>query len=40
MRGESMRDIPDDPIIACMMRTGYPPWMREEDDDDEKEEEE
>lgn len=27
---------PDDPIIACMMRTGYPPWMqnyRTEDDE-------
>ena len=23
--------IPDDPIIACMERTGYPPWMQEED---------
>lgn len=32
--------IPDDPIIACMERTGYPPWMQEEDYDeyDEKEE--
>ena len=33
--------IPDDPIIACMERTGYPPWMQENDcDDDENEEEE
>ena len=33
--------IPDDPIIACMERTGYPPWMQENDcDDDEDEEEE
>lgn len=23
--------IPDDPIIACMERTGYPPWMQEDD---------
>ena len=22
-----MRDIPDDPIIASIERTGYPPWM-------------
>lgn len=22
-----MRDLPDDPIIACMERTGYPPWF-------------
>lgn len=35
-----MRDIPDDPIISCMMRTGYPPWWREEDDDEKEEEEE
>jgi len=29
--------IPDDPIIRCMERTGYPPWI---DDDYEEEEEE
>lgn len=22
-----MLDIPDDPVIACMERTGYPPWF-------------
>lgn len=22
-------DIPDDPIIRWMERTGYPPWMQE-----------
>ena len=22
-----MIQIPDDPIIACIMRTGYPPWI-------------
>ena len=32
--------IPDDPIIACMERTGYPPWMQEDDGEDEDEEEE
>ena len=33
--------IPDDPIIACIERTGYPPWMQEDDyDEDEDEEEE
>ena len=21
-------EIPDDPIIRCMERTGYPPWFR------------
>lgn len=37
-----MFQIPDDPIIACMERTGYPPWMDadyEEIRDDEEEEE-
>ena len=33
-----MRDIPDDPIVASMLQTGYPPWMQgwedDEDDDD------
>lgn len=23
--------IPDDPIISCIERTGYPPWMQEEE---------
>lgn len=32
--------IPDDPIIACMERTGYPPWMQEDDCDEYDEEEE
>lgn len=22
-----MRDIPDDPIVRCMERSGYPPWF-------------
>ena len=26
-----MTQIPDDPIIACMERTGYPPRMQEDD---------
>ena len=33
-----MIQIPDDPIIRCMERTGYPPWIDpdgEEDDDGE-----
>jgi len=24
-----MDNIPDDPIIACIERTGYPPWGQE-----------
>ena len=42
-----MRLIPDDPILRCIERTGYPPWIRdeleeydEEDQDDEEEEDE
>lgn len=30
-----MYGIPDDPIISCMERTGYPPWMQDDDDNDE-----
>lgn len=22
-----MKLIPDDPIVACIERTGYPPWL-------------
>lgn len=35
-----MIQVPDDPIIRCMERSGYPPWLcgnadiREEEDDD------
>lgn len=25
-----MIDIPDDPIVRCMERTGYPPWFLDE----------
>ena len=32
--------IPDDPIISCMERTGFPPWMQDDDDDEDKEDEE
>ena len=32
--------IPDDPIITCMERTGYPPWMQEDEYEDEEEEDE
>ncbi len=31
--------IPDDPIIRCIERTGYPPWYFLGDDDDEEEDE-
>ena len=26
-------DIPDDPIISCIQRTGYPPWYFGHGDD-------
>ena len=29
--------IPDDPIIRCIERTGYPPWYFYGDDDNEEE---
>ena len=29
-----MSNIPDDPIIAAMLRTGYPPWYDDEPDFD------
>lgn len=35
-----MYQIPDDPIISCMERTGFPPWMQDDDDDEDKEDEE
>lgn len=28
-----MKQIPDDPIIRCMERTGYPPWWKDSDED-------
>lgn len=30
--------IPDDPIIACIERTGYPPWMQDEENEEEENE--
>lgn len=32
-----MVQLRDDPIIASMMRTGYPPWMDADDDGEEDE---
>lgn len=29
-----MFNLPDDPIIACIERTGYPSWMQDDDDYD------
>ena len=33
-----MISIPDDPIIACIERTGFPPWMQDEPEEDEDDE--
>lgn len=27
--------IPDDPIIACIERTGFPPWMQDKEEGEE-----
>lgn len=32
-----MRNLPDDPIVASIERTGYPWWMLDDDDDGEDE---
>lgn len=34
--------IPDDPVLRCIERTGYPPWIRDEweEEDDEEEDDE
>lgn len=32
-----MPDLRDDPIIRCIERTGYPPWMQDEDDESDDE---
>ncbi len=31
--------IPDDPVVRCMERTGYPPWLQPGWEDDEEPEE-
>lgn len=25
--------IPDDPIVSCIERTGYPPWMQDDEEE-------
>lgn len=32
-----MVPIPDDPIIACIERTGFPPWYRRDCSDEAEE---
>ena len=34
-----MRDCPDDYIVRCMERTGYPPWMIAEEEEEEEDDE-
>ena len=31
-----MLHIPDDPIISCIERTGYPQWLQDDDEEDEE----
>lgn len=31
-----MRGVPDDPIIACIERTGYAPWLQDEYEEEEE----
>lgn len=33
-----MFNLPDDPIISCIERTGYAPWMQDDDYEDDEEE--
>lgn len=33
-----MNLIKDDPIISCIMRTGYPPWIDSDDEGEDDEE--
>ena len=35
-----MIDIPDDPIIACIERTGYPPWYQDDGEEEDVQDEE
>ena len=35
-----MTDLPDDPIIDSILRTGYPPWMQDDEEEDEDDEDE
>lgn len=32
-----MQQLPDDPIIRCIERTGYPPWMQDDEEEEEDE---
>lgn len=31
-----MPELRDDPIIRCIERTGYPPWMQDEEEEEEE----
>ena len=35
-----MELIKDDPIIACIERTGYPPWIDDDLDDEQEDDDE
>jgi len=31
-----MPELRDDPIIRCIERTGYPPWMQDEEEEEDE----
>lgn len=31
-----MQQLSDDPIIACIERTGYPPWQQDDEEPDDE----
>ena len=38
--GKLLELIKDDPIIACIERTGYPPWVDDDFDDEQEDDSE
>ena len=40
VRGDSVKLIGDDPIIRCMERSGYPPWVDPDGNEFDKQEDE
>ena len=38
--GKLLELIKDDPIIACIERTGYPPWFDDDFDDEQEDDSE
>ena len=34
------QDLPDHPVVASILRTGYPPWMQDDEEDYDEEDDE